>query len=331
MPDSVIFVSKGDFLNRKFIYICDVMICCICVLALCSCAVAALSGKDKGMVSINDACEAVDTMTLLCGGSLEKSENISVGNSVFDIEPVPQEPVYVERFRNYSGDTADFVPVMMYHFFYDADVDRPTKGTNSHSIQSVREQLQFLWENGYVTLTMDELYEWLNGNIELPRRCILLTSDDGQDNFFELLQPELHKYGFVATSFVITSYRKNIPHKLTLPNVELHSHTHNMHKGEISNGGVPDNRGMMQGVSVEKGVADLQKSVEILQGTKYFAYPFGTYGGNSKEILRQAGFRLAFTTHGGVVKRGDDPLQLNRLRVSGSMSLNSYKALIRYK
>lgn len=323
--------NKGDFLNRRIIYIWGAMLGCVAVLVLCFCAVATLSEREASITSIDDACEAVDKMTLLCCGSAEKSEKISVGNSAFDIELVPQEPVYVERFRDYEGDTADFVPVMMYHFFYDADVDKPTKGTNSHSIQSVREQLQFLWESGYVTITMDELYEWLNGNVELPRRCILLTSDDGQDNFFELLQPELHKYGFVATSFVITSYRTNIPHKLTLPNVELHSHTHNMHKGQIESGGVPDNRGMMQGVSVEKGVDDLQKSVEILDGTKYFAYPFGTYGGNSKEILRQAGFRLAFTTHGGVVRRGDDPLQLNRLRVSGSMSLSSYKALIRYK
>ena len=92
-----------------------------------------------------------------------------------------------------------------------------------------------------------------------------------------------------------------------------------MHRGEIEVGGIPDNRGMMQGVSVEEGVADLKKSSEILGGSKYFAYPYGTYGGNSKEILRQAGFRLAFTTEPGVVRRGDDPLQLCRRRVTGSL------------
>lgn len=317
-------------MNKKSITIWGVLIGSVAVLGLCFGIVVLLSSSRPRGISWDSAAKAADRMTLLCCGSVEKTENISVGNSSFDIEPVPQEPVYVERFRDYDGEKASFVPVMMYHFFYDAEVDEPTKGTNSHSIQSVREQLQFLWESGYVTITMDELYEWLNGSIELPRRCILLTSDDGQDNFFELLQPELHKYGFVATSFVITSYRKNIPHKLTLPNIELHSHTHNMHRGQVASGGIPDNRGMMQGVSVTAGVADLQQSVEILNGSQYFAYPFGTYGGNSKKILSEAGFRLAFTTHGGVVRRGDDPLQLNRLRVSGSMSVENYKTLIRY-
>ena len=113
---------------------------------------------------------------------------------------------------------------------------------------------------------MDELYEWLEGNIEIPAKCIVLTSDDGQENFFELFQPELHKYGFRATSFVITAWRKNLPYKLTLPNVELHSHTHDMHKGQVSKGGVPENRGMMQGVSVEYGVKDLTKSSQLLNG-----------------------------------------------------------------
>lgn len=317
-------------MNKRLMKIWGVLLGSVAMLALCFGAVGWLSRGEPHTVAMHSAVAAADRMTLLSCGS-DAASNISLANSAFDIECVPQEPVYVERFRDYDGETADFVPVMMYHFFYDAETDKPTKGTNSHSIQSVREQLQFLWESGYVTITMDELYEWLNGNIELPRRCILLTSDDGQDNFFELVQPELHKYGFIATSFVITSYRKNIPYKLTLPNIELHSHTHNMHRGQIASGGIPDNRGMMQGVSVEEGVKDLKQSVEILNGTQYFAYPFGTYGGNSKKILSEAGFRLAFTTHGGVVRRGDDPLQLNRLRVSGSMSLSNYKALIRYR
>ena len=103
-----------------------------------------------------------------------------------------------------------------------------------------------------------------------------------------------------------------------------------MHRGKVPEGGVPTNRGMMQGVTVEYGVEDLKQSSEKLGGSRYFAYPFGTYGGHSKEILRKAGFRLAFTTSSGVVRRGDDPLQLRRLRVSGSMSENGIMYLVRY-
>ncbi len=276
------------------------------------------------------ASDAAERMAALCCGTGSGSE-ISFDQSAFHMDFVPQEPEYVERFRYYEGVTADFVPVLMYHYFYDANVDVPTKGTNSHSIQSVEEQLQWLWENGYVTLTMDELYEWMNNGIEVPAKCVVLTSDDGQDNFFDLLQPLLHKYGFVATSFVITSYRENIPYKLTLPNIELHSHTHNMHRGsappEVA---FPGKWGMMQAVSVEEGVADLNTSKDILGGSQYFAYPFGNFGGNSKEILAQAGFRMAFTTRSGMVRRGNDLYELPRQRVSGSPDISSFQKLLGY-
>jgi len=158
----------------------------------------------------------------------------------------------------------------------------------------------------------------------------VLTSDDGQDNFFDLFQPELHKYGYIATSFVITSWRDNLSYKLTLPNIELHSHTDNMHRGTVDSGGVPSNRGIMQGISIEEGVKDLTESSRKLGGSKYFAYPYGTYGGNAKKILKKAGFRLAFTTTRGIVKRGDDPLQLKRLRVSRSIFENGIMYLVRY-
>ena len=280
-------------------------------------------------ISASAAREAADKMTRLCCGVVSGSD-VSMEQSAFHTDFVPREPEYVERFRSYDGPTADFVPVYMYHFFFFFITQKPTKGSNSHSIQSVHVFLQWLWENGYVTLKMDELYEWLEGNIELPAKCVLLTSDDGQENFFELMQPELHQYGFVATSFVITGIRENIPYKLTLPNIELHSHTHNMHRASVEGIKAYNGRGIMQDVPVEYGVGDLKNSQEILNGSKYFAYPFGSFGGNSKEILRQAGFRLAFTIQGGVVHRGDDPLQLCRLRVGSSASLNSYRRGLRY-
>lgn len=280
-------------------------------------------------ISITSASDAADRMLETACGVNVSDTKLSLEKSSLNIDFVPQEPDYVERFKDYKGDKATFVPVLMYHFFYDAKTEKPTKGSNSHSIQSVEAQLQWLWENGYVTLTMDELYAWMQGEIELPAKCVLLTSDDGKEDFFTLLQPTLKKYGFVATSFVITSYRKNLPYKLTLSNIEMHSHTHNMHKGTVESGGIPDNRGMLQGVDIDEGVKDLTTASEKLNGSKYIAYPYGTYGGNAKTIVKKAGYRLAFTTTNGVVTRNSDPYQLPRIRVSGSVSAKQFKYLVR--
>ncbi len=281
-------------------------------------------------LTVDSAFNAADSLfQIACGGTVSNTD-LSLSKSAFNADFVPQEPEYVERFRNYSGDKATFVPVLMYHYFYDATKDKPTKGTNSHSIQSLEAQLKWLWQNDYVTLTMDELYAWMQGEIELPARCVLLTSDDGQANFFTLLQPVLKKYGFVATSFVITSKNKNIDKYFQLSNIEMHSHTHNMHRGNVKSGGKPDNRGMIQGVSIDAGVADMTKSSELLKGSKYMAYPYGTYGGNAQDVVKKAGFRLAFTTTTGVVRRNSNPYQLPRIRVSGSVGTKSFKYYLRY-
>ncbi len=282
------------------------------------------------LLSVSASDAANNLLQISCGGTVSSSD-LPLSGSALNVDFVPQEPDYVERFRNYSGDKATFVPVLMYHYFYDATKEEPTKGTNSHSIQSVEAQLKWLWENDYVTLTMDELYAWMQGEIELPARCVLLTSDDGKDDFFDILQPTLKKYGFVATSFVITSYRKNLPYKLTLSNIEMHSHTHNMHRGTVKSGGVPDNRGMIQGVNIEDGVKDMTTSSEMLNGSKYMAYPYGTYGGNAQKVVKQAGFRLAFTTTPGVVTRDCNPYALPRIRVSGSATVESFTYYVRYE
>lgn len=292
---------------------------------------AKIEGEANVQFLPSSAVDSANRLLRISCGVTVTASDLPLSKSALNADFVPQEPNYVERFRNYSGDKATFVPVLMYHYFYDETKDKPTKGSNSHSIQSVEAQLKWLWENGYVTLTMDELYAWMQGEIELPAKCVLLTSDDGKDDFFDLLQPTLKKYGFVATSFVITSYRKNLPYKLTLSNIEMHSHTHNMHKGTVKSGGVPDNRGMIQGVNIEEGVKDMITSSQKLNNSKYMAYPYGTYGGNAQKIVKQAGFRLAFTTTPGVVTRDCNPYALPRVRVSGSATVESFTYYVRYE
>lgn len=281
------------------------------------------------IVSSTDASNKL--LTIACGINVSDTD-ISIKKSPLYASCYPSEPQYVERFRNAKIENkATFVPVLMYHYFYDAEKvtdTKITKNNNYHSIQSLRQQLKWLYSNGYVTLTMDELYAWMQKEIELPEKCVLLTSDDGKENFYTLLQPELKKYGFVATSFVITSAQKNTDKKLLMTNIEMHSHTDNMHKGSVATGGYPKKWGIIQGIAVDKGVEDMMLSSKKLGGSKYMAYPYGNYGGNAQKILKQAGYRMAFTTTIGKVKRDMDLLALPRVRVCGSVNELGFSYLV---
>ena len=91
-----------------------------------------------------------------------------------------------------------------------------------------------------------------------------------------------------------------------------------MHKGG-SNG-----KGVMLSWSYEKMVEDLKTSQEVLGGANIFCYPYGQYNELDIKALKDTGFKLAFTTQGGRVKKGASKYELPRVRISGTTSLESF-------
>ncbi|MBQ1398678.1 MAG: hypothetical protein IIY89_09290, partial [Clostridia bacterium] len=71
------------------------------------------SASENDAVQTSEAVKAADRMDQLCCGIVSGSD-ISMEQSAFRTDFVPREPEYVERFRQYDGPKADFVPVLMY-------------------------------------------------------------------------------------------------------------------------------------------------------------------------------------------------------------------------
>lgn len=69
--------------------------------------------------------------------------------------------------------------------------------------------LQFLSENGYKTLTMDESYNIITKKLHPPKRAVLLTFDDGMGSVWSVAYPLLRKYGLKATVFLVPSRIRN--------------------------------------------------------------------------------------------------------------------------
>lgn len=55
-----------------------------------------------------------------------------------------------------------------------------------------------------------------------------------------------------------------------------------------------------------------------------FCYPFGHYNDTAKQVLKDIGYKVAFTTKGGRVKKGMDSLELPRVRILRDDSLTSF-------
>ena len=73
----------------------------------------------------------------------------------------------------------DGIPVLNYHQINDRDHNALTVSTEQFAAQ-----MQYLTDNGYHTITGEELADALDGKIELPDNPVLITFDDGyRDNY----------------------------------------------------------------------------------------------------------------------------------------------------
>ena len=108
------------------------------------------------------------------------------------------------------------VPVFCYHT---VDVER------------FEGDLDFLSQNGYVTIHADALLDHLEERRRAPERAVVLTFDDGARNLYEVVFPLLRRYGMRGVAFVpprfheegVAGARNGLPRPLSWPQIrEMH-------------------------------------------------------------------------------------------------------------
>src|ERR1043166_1123322 len=97
------------------------------------------------------------------------------------------------------------VPILMYHY-----VDTPPKDADRvlQDLTVTRanfvEQVKWLSEQGYHSITPDQLVAALWQGAKLPSKPVMFTFDDGYANAWYNVTPVLLDYGYTGTFFVIT-------------------------------------------------------------------------------------------------------------------------------
>jgi len=208
------------------------------------------------------------------------------------------------------------LPVLMYHFFYD-NVTYFKKDNNWLKISDFEEQIKYMSENNFYFPTWNEVEKYVNGSISLPAKSVVITVDDGDPSFFDLAVPILQKYNITATSFVVTSWY-GYRYDANMKNVVFESHSDNMHQAG-ANG-----KGRMVNWSYDEILKDIKTSSATLGNCNIFCYPFGHYNDIAIKALKDADYKLAFTTEGGRVKPGQNKYKLPRVRVSDGNSLKYF-------
>ena len=223
-----------------------------------------------------------------------------------------------------SWQNPESVSVLMYHFFYDPETENSQDG-NDLNINTFDQQCDYLQNEGYVTLTMQQLYHYLTGSGNIPSKSVVLTIDDGDESVYRLAKDVIKSHNFNATLFVVGGwFGETLPFEfieLAQDGIELQSHSFLMHQGGCEGMG---HGGRLLCVDRNEGIEDTILSLDYVDNGFVYCYPFGDVNDHAIDILQQTNVKMAFTTESGKVRVGDDLFHLPRIRVSENSDMTYF-------
>ena len=234
------------------------------------------------------------------------------------------------------------IPVITYHHILrDEENTRFRHTSTTTSVRAFSNQMTWLRDMGYTTLTMYQLDDYVHNRANLPGRAVVITFDDGLKSVSRYAYPILKQYGFKATAFIISSRIKRHPQKWAPKSLQFmsvseleeikdvfdfQSHTHFLHRVDGYR------RPILLSRSYHNILFDFERSRRALAQFNphvlFLSYPFGGYNATAVKVAKDAGFQLAVTTVKGKVKPGDNPMLLKRLYILRTDSLETMSRLI---
>lgn len=202
-------------------------------------------------------------------------------------------------------------PILEYHTV----TNNPTPDSEIYNVppEDFAAQLDYLKENGYTTVTLQDFMRFLHGKASLPEKPIVLTFDDGyEDNYTEML-PILEAHEMTAVVYVITNLVGE-PGYLSIPQLK------DMQRRGIEIGSHTADHITLTMMDKKTRLHQIRDSKIFLEwsglDTIYsFSYPNGTYTAEFVELLRQENYLTAVTGDAGLNTAETNPYLLHRVNV----------------
>lgn len=205
------------------------------------------------------------------------------------------------------------------------------------------EQMRWLYEHGYQTVTLSKAVRWLSGDsggagderqgvrgceeIHAPQRALVITFDDGYEDNFLNGYPAMARYGFSGMFFVPTQFVE-APHKGHHPDDRPMSwaHLEELARQGHEIGAHSVTHRKLSRLNPSELFWEVRGSKEVLEErlrhpVDFFCYPSGDYSALVKTIVQSSGYRGACSVKPGANDVGTDPFALKRTEISAFDSL----------
>lgn len=222
--------------------------------------------------------------------------------------------------QNTTEVIADDISVLNYHFVVSAEEMKSCAQSICIREDKFDSQIKYLKDNNYYGVSMRDLELFIDGKIQLPKNSVSITIDDGW--YVQRAITILERYQILGTLFLIGSLESPLAYQSSY--LELHSHGWSIHGGNDCPG--KGWRGGLHCFDRERVLEDLRKSRESLNNTTYFCYPFYEVSTRGIDLLKEAGFTMAFAGQKSDSKTrvGTDKFRIPRYVIYGTTSMNTF-------
>jgi peptidoglycan/xylan/chitin deacetylase (PgdA/CDA1 family) len=227
------------------------------------------------------------------------------------------EDLSIPKELNYKAPSKEStlkIPILMYHYVENVKDKKDTIRIGLNTPPKIfEEQLTTILKNEYTPVTQTEIIDFLKNKSEMPNKPIAITFDDGYEDFYTVAFPILKKYQVKATIYIIVDFL-DYPNYMTrgqldeIANsdlVEIGSHTLNHIYLKTANKNL-----------AEKEIDESKKLLEsyIQREIKSFAYPYGAFNEDAKNIVEESGYQSAVSVIPGINQSLSNEYFLYRLR-----------------
>ncbi len=207
-----------------------------------------------------------------------------------------------------------FVPIIMYHSI----LKKPDRqGDYVLSPDVFESDMRYLSENGYTTVFVSDLIEYVDNDVPLPEKPVVVTFDDGFYNNVTYCLPIIKELDLKVDINVVGNYIqkysesnehnpaysyltwKDISELVDSGHVEIGNHSYDLHSMNGRRGS-----SKIYGESNDEYKKLLNDDVGLLQDLleqncgfrpNVYAYPYGMVSEESVPILKELGFRALLT------------------------------------
>jgi peptidoglycan/xylan/chitin deacetylase (PgdA/CDA1 family) len=236
---------------------------------------------------------------------------------------------------------SDGIPILMYHSISgSSETHRSAYFHTSTAPRVFREQLNFLARNGYKTIGLGEAARRLEAGTGTGEKLVVLTFDDGFEDFHTEAFPVLSTFGYTATVFLPTAYigdntiRFNGIRCLTwgrireLRTAAIEFGSHTATHLQLT---------MLPAAGIRHEIQSSKEEIEDRLGSPVasFSYPYAfpepdrAFRQRLRDMLIEAGYENGVSTMVGTADSTSDRLFLERIPVNSSDDEAFFSAKLR--